>query len=542
MGYHVEKTLASQHDMSQGLTAFTEQIANKAEQWGDNFATIIQRTQLARELGKDIRTINRYLTQLSATGLVEISSKRGRKGGTVIVFNNDKLRFTPTDNPITSETKEAQEIRERVFPTVPKKEPKRRYRTKAQIAEDRALRQAMQNENERLNDIAENRFKVTRDFFDNFTEPDLYFKGYLCAQIYNAYAVIFPENRYNLYKDSDQRIAQSALRAKSRAQCYDVLPNRFVGTPQFAKFVEMARFCLEQEINPLSYLTVQFEYAEWLALAGHARVGAIPYVNSLMSEQAKDRYFNREHFYNVMRAKYGLFKQNSEKTAYIGARFPIISGIYHAWRCGKRTKESLDSIIEEPMKSLAHSGKQVALYGFYSSVLEKIKKSDLSPEKATALRDFLREQVALYSGRHTLSIEQYLMAFPLQIYTVRTTILLEKLDMKYYYAGVGNMNKLTTATDKEFAGFIERGKCIDFSYRANDLFPAVLNTLADYRGLGVDLNLVRSAMQELGEDIIPLDRFGMLDVHRLYDSVISKEEMADIKEQEVENLSYYNYA
>ena len=543
MNQHLTLDTVIQNGMSQGLTDFTEMIASKAQQWGENFATTIQRVQLARELGKDIRTVNRYLAQLDTAGLITIESKRGRNGGTVIMFNKERLRFEPKENPITSDTKEAREIRERVFPTAPKKIPKKRYRSKAQIAEERALRSAIQTENDRLNDIVESTYNITRDFFDNFDDPELYFKGYLCAQMYNAYAVVFPKNRYEFYKDSDPRRAESALKAFNKANSYNVMPDRFVGTHQYATFIELARYCAENEINPLSYLTVQFEYAEWLALAGKARVGAIPYLNTLLCEQAKYRYANRTEFYKEMRREYGLFQLTPEKVGYIGARYPIVSGLLYAFRYGKRTREALDPLLEEPLQSLVPSPKTVALFGFYSQALQAIKDSSLSVEQATELKNYLKEQVALFSARHTLNAEQYVMAFPLQIHVTRCTAVYQKnLNEEDYFSFIGNMSRVTTATDKEFEGFKRKGESIDFSFRANRTFEPTLRLLADYRGLGVDLNLVRSAVQELGEDIIPIDNFGMLDIFRLYDTVIDKETLKAVEEQEEENLAYCKYA
>lgn len=541
MKQYVPREKAKQLSMSQGLVEFTELVASKAQQWGKNFASAIQNRSIALELGKDTRTVTRYIQQLEEKGLIEHTAKRGKNGGTVIVFNTSVLNFEPTENPITSDTKEMREIRERVFPTAPKKMPKKRYRTKAQIAEDRALRSAIESKQNELNDLVESLPYVNREFFDNFDEPDMYFKGYLCAQMYNAYAVVFPKRRYELYKGRDEQISQEGYRSMNRASAYNVLPTRFVGTPQYAKFVELANYCMENDINPLGYLTVQFEYAEWLAQAGKARVGAIPYVNTLLCDQAKHRFLNRKQFYADMRKQYGLFMLSPEPVGFVGAKYPIVSTLFYAYKYGKQTNENLDTLLADPLKALVPSPKTVALFGFYETVKKELDSSDMSPENVTVLKTFMKEQVALFSARHTFSKDQYLLAFPLQIHTARQAVELANMDIEEYYLHIGNSTRQKYATDLEINGYIEDGEAIDFSLRSNVYFERTLRMLAEYRGLGVAPNAVRVALKEFGVEKIPLDTFGMLDINALYDKLLTGEELEETESQNFENAQCFRF-
>lgn len=517
--------IRAQYSLGNGIVEFVERLAKKAQQWGETFATPIRKTTVAEEMGRDTRTVTRYLGQLEELGLVSTEAKRGRNGGTVVVFNTDILNFEPTDNPITSETKEAKEIRERVFPKAPTPKPKRRYRTKLEIAEARILEQKQKSFEERLNDLLERTF-LDRDFFDNFEEPRLYFQGYLIAQMYNAYAVIFPKNRHEFFKDIDVKKSEEGLRSMNKAKSYNVLPARFVGTPQYNKFVEVARYCNENNINPLSYLTVQFERAEHLADIGKARVGAIPYVNTLLCEEARKAYSDNVMFYRKMRNSFNLFGISSSSVPYKGAKYEIIVALRTAYELDRTTRDTFNYLLDELASGAQQSVKQATLLGYYNTTLNALSESELVDEDQQLIRDFLKEQVLLYSRKNSLSSTIYALAFPLQINAVNSVATLKGLDKEMYYTYIGNMYKVTDVNDDEYNSFTERGRTIDFSYNANDTFFSTMRLIADCKGLGVPAGKLGSALQKFGEEKVPLDTFGMLDIERIYDKLIDSDELA----------------
>lgn len=517
--------IRAQYSLGNGIVEFVERLAKKAQQWGETFATPIRKTTVAEEMGRDTRTITRYLGQLEELGLVSTEAKRGRNGGTVVVFNTDILNFEPTDNPITSETKEAKEIRERVFPKAPAPKHKRRYRTKSEIAEARILEQKQKSFEERLNDLLERTF-LDRDFFDNFEDPRLYFQGYLIAQMYNAYAVIFPKNRYEFFKDDDVKKSEEGLRSMNKAKSYNVLPTRFVGTPQYNKFVEVAQYCNENNINPLSYLTVQFERAEHLASIGKARIGAIPYVNTLLCKEARKAYDDNAMFYRKMRNSFNLFGMSSSPVPYKGAKYEIIVALRTAYELDRTSRDSFDYLLDELASGAQQSVKQATLLGYYNTTLNALSESEIADEDKQLIRDFLKEQVLLYSRKNSLSSTIYALAFPLQISAVKSVVTLKGLDKDMYYTYIGNMYKVTDVNDDEYNSFTERGRTIDFSYNANVTFFSTMRLIANCKGLGVPAGKLGSALQQFGEEKVPLDTFGMLDIERIYDKLIDSEELA----------------
>lgn len=95
-----------------------------------------------------------------------------------------------------------------------------------------------------------------------------------------------------------------------------------------------------------------------------------------------------------------------------------------------------------------------------------------------------------------------------------------------YYTYIGNMYKVTDVNDDEYDSFTERGRTIDFSYNANDTFFSTMRLIADCKGLGVPAGKLGSALQKFGEEKVPLDTFGMLDIERIYDKLIDSDELA----------------
>ena len=72
--------------------------------------------------------------------------------------------------------------------------------------------------------------------------------------------------------------------------------------------------------------------------------------------------------------------------------------------------------------------KQATLLGYYNTTLNALSESDLADEDQQLIRDFLKEQVLLYSRKNSLSSTIYALAFPLQISAVNSVATLKGLD------------------------------------------------------------------------------------------------------------------
>lgn len=525
--------LKEKFKLNKGITDFLERVADKSQRWGETVASPIRKTDMAKETGKNPRTITRYINQLEELGLIKTETKRGMNGGTLVVFNTDMLNFEPKENPITSDTKQAKEIREQVFPKAPTKVPKRRYRTKAEIAEARILSEKLKKREDILNDKIEFNV-VTRSFFDSFDEPEAYFKGYLISRMYNAYVTIIPYEKYNRLKNLDEKKAKQQLRAYESSYNYDVLPRRFVGTPQYKKFVELAKYCEENNINPLVYLTVQFDRTEFLISVGKARVGATPYVNTLLCAEAKEAYTNRKLFYRMLQNQYGLYTSINSEATYYGATYPIISGLLNAYNMPQKDLSQLDTAICDLEYKKDIDKKAGTLYSYYTATLKSLGESDVSSEAKESIANFLKEQVANFSSKRGLTSTQYALAFPIQINSARSLLMNEE-DEELLYLLLGNQSRLSNVTNDEAEMFIKQGRKLSMSWWGSQNFSRTMFMLADYYGFKTNISKLGMYIKEFGEEKIPLDSVGMLDVNRIYDVLMTEQEILEIDKNNWEN-------
>ena len=505
--------------MHRGLVDFINKVGDKVTQWGDNIALVMPQKEMAAIADVTRATMNKYMNLMEEKGIAEVETKRGVKGGTVVVFNADMLNFPVVDNPITSDTKEAKEIRDSVYPKMPKKEPKRRYRTKAQIAEDRALKAKQNSWVESLNDQLEEKGKVTRDFFENFENPTLAYQGYVVAQMYNAYASCYPKQLAMFAKEQGdtEQVAKYEKQAGNRRH-YRVMPLRFVGTNQYYQFVKLADFCNRTNTDPLKWLSVQFKRAQFLSDKGKSKVGGVPYVNSLLSESAFDAY-NREVHHEGLKNVWGKSITEGKIIVQCG-QFPIINMLSMMYRDKPLKEERIDKKIKD-MTRLGEYNRESFWLSCYNDIMKKdVAASDLTKEEKKAVMDFVRRSVVQYSGEG-MSMTEYMMHNRIPIGYMKGYASLNKVDDNIYYCGIGNKMGVDL-TDDNVKTMIDQGERVDFSIYGNAEFPLVLELGSVVLGIDMDYNALRSGIQKLGEEKIPLDSSGAFDPQAVYDDLKDK--------------------
>lgn len=531
----LDEKVKTHYDLSKGAFCLLETLAEKSQRWGETVASTVRKTDIATELGNDVRTVTRNINRLKKTGLITTATKRGGNGGTVIVFNTDMLNFDTTDNPITSDSKQAEEIREIVFPKAVVKEPKKRYRTKAEIAEARILQQEANNRISMLNDEIEFA-EVTYDFFDNFEDKRIYFNAYLLSRMYNAYATIVPYQRYERYKGKDDKKAEQYYRIYLRSTTYEVMPRRFVGTAQYTKFVELAQYLADNNIHPLVYLSVQFDRADYLSSIGKARVGATPYVNTLLCDEAKEAYHNNVNFFKGLRRDYNLYECMHSEGTYYGGSFPILVGLLSAYNGEPKNRSQLDSAMRELEFKKDLDKKSNTLYSYYRTTLKVLEESETSEEGKELIKNFLKDQIANFSGKSGMTTTQFALAFPLQHATARH--LLEQdpnfttEDVNLY---LGNQSRLSNVSDEDAKAFMANGSKIYMSWWGASSFQRTMYMLATFYGFNIIPSELGKAINEFGVEKIPLDLAGMLDVSRIYAKTLTDEEIFEIDKNNWDN-------
>ena len=194
-----------------------------------------------------------------------------------------------------------------------------------------------------------------------------------------------------------------------------------------------------------------------------ARANAIPFLNSMKSDDAMERYLRQERYYSWVRNRYNDRKLSKEKVLYIGAKYPIIQALRFAYK-GVTLEADLDHLIDEmslnasTLKPLDYS-----MYGleldandkrhneyvnridkltrYYNTVLADLSESDVSTEDKELITSYSKEQVALYSRKNSLSATQFMLSFPVQILDVKRVVESNGSDISNYFAYVGNLGK-----------------------------------------------------------------------------------------------------
>lgn len=527
-----------QLNITNGFLAFIQEIAGQAKCWGENVASSFQRTAVSEKLGLDVRTVTRYMKDIETKGLGQVQSKRGRNGGTVVVFNQDVLHFDIVDNPMSSETKEADAIRDYFYPRTKKAEPLRKYRTKQEISHDALLSRARKDKEWQLNEELNAMPHVTRAFFNNFDEPELYYRAYLTSRAYNAYASIYPRERmaYHL-QQGDTRLAKFNKKAVEFAKKWDVMPRRFVGSSEYKVFVQLQRTLDERNINPLSYLTTQFEYVTFLAEHKKARRNAIPYVNSLISQEAMDRYNSQARYYRHVRNRYHDRSLSKEEVLFNGAKYPIIQALLWAFegvamkplvqtRLSELILDAYTAQIRDPeLDGLEltqedvyynhHVIKAQKLVELYMRVNEDLLQSEIAEEHKQLIVQYLEDQIVLHAKPDSLSTAQYMLTYPVQLHSIREALVQSEADLERYYGYIGNPSRDYVTTEEEVEHCITQGELIDFSLDGADTFREVGRMLAHDMELGSDTWKLKEALQAYGLEKLPINSFGMLDMTQL---------------------------
>lgn len=533
---YLTETQIRQFNLSSGFLQFVNCIASKSARWGETIATTFQTTKVAEELNVTTRTITNHLKKLQELTLGEVESKRGRNGGTVVVFNQEVLSFNTKTNVVTAETKEADEIRDMMYPRSHKPQPLRRYRTKEEISRDMLLQKARKTKEWELNEKLISLPFVTKAFFyDEMEEPDTYYKAYLISRMYNAYAVTYPRDRMEqALKEGDTHAYKVNKKAMEFAEKWDVLPTRFIGSQQFNTFVRLQRELEAREINPLAYLTVQFDYVTFLAENKKARQSALPFLNSLVSNKTLERYYRQENHIMMMRTKYNLRALTTEKVPYKGMKYPVVSALIQEYLGLK-----LDNVVPKAMEDLyvqltttsqymyttqdpsqmedwerknyASNERAHAIATFGNEVLENLQEATIEERYKETISTFIKEQIALYTPTTEMVDAFQWVSLGTQILATWEA---HKNDENQLFAKafVGNLRAIPASTTKDIERMAERGDLLLFSIEGSDTFKEVARLLGEAYNVGVNTWELKEAIEHYGVEKLPLTANGMLNL------------------------------
>lgn len=526
----------------QTLTAQTynlfEYLLHKAELVKGSLCTIIQKASLALEVDKDRKTLDKYLKELEKEGAVLYGTKRGRNGGTLVLFSDDAVTFPTTETIINSKEKVA-ELMDHFYPRSPKKVPEKNYRSKQEILREKFFQSEAKKEELRLNALLVDQGYPTIDFFNELESPLIGLRAYLLSRLYNSFVVIYPNERKDYYESAkDENNFERASKQLDGYKDYDCLEQEFVGTQAFNHFLKLANLLENAHINPVDYLTSQFSYMNYLEMVGNKKVG-LPFVNTLWSKESFNRHINNYDFWETHYKSHPYFKPAGDMLKSVAWKYPIVTAIMAVYEDPSQYKDrdSYQDIIDT-IESMGYvSNKQRLVITFFRKELLNVANSELETKEKQTLTDYLKRQFSLGLGLNKMTPTVYVTTFPKETmsrileYSEDAT-----RDLRTYYKKIGNVGKVREFNMNDEQMFVRSGYLYDFTMTANKSFPPTLFTIASIRRITLDTETLDKALKSYGEGRLPIGSDGMIDLDMLYKTYLSEKE----REEDIKNYKLFH--
>lgn len=517
--------------LSNQTIEFLEFLAKRVSQFGNNFGLAMNKSDLAEAFGKTPRTVGRYIKELEDLNVIETSVKPGATGGIVIMFTEDKLDFEPQAKPVTAENKTADEVRDLLYPRKPKKKPKKSYRPKSVVAEERLRRKLRNDKSDEQNDMLKSMVYPTKAFWETTEEPELYYQAYLVSRMYNFYAVYYPEMRMNKRESvGDLWGFKLAETYRDTYRDFDILKKGFMGTSTFTNFVNVARFCINNNVAPADYLTVQFDYMEYLHSVKSKSV-YLPFVNALVSPKSVQRWIDTYDYKKQFRKDHPYYAVSPTEIKASGESFPIMTELIRAFNSPfQETPSAYQAQIDVNVDIFMPSMMKIS-WAYSQDVKKAIAESNALDETEKAhLSKFITQETATHMVHNQITTLSTYSSMP-QIAGMRKETMLNEGNWREYFHNVGNTGLEYFDNPLDRATNVKRGYRMDFALFGAYSFLDTMNMLKENRGFNVDYDIVKVAIEKFGERKIPLTPEGFLDVH-----AIRKRELTD--EQIEEEMKY----
>lgn len=509
--------------LSESLNDFVSFLANKVFQFGNKFGIAVKKAELAEAYGRDTRTITRYIKELEEKEVIETSTRTGRNGGVVIMFAENLMDFKPSENPITKVTMSAEEVRDMLYPQKEKKAPNKKYRSKTEIAEEKVLKQRKQTEKDRLNDLLMGMEYPTKEFWMQTPDPELYYRAYLSSRMYNFYAVYYPTARMHKAEAERNKLQfQIYSIERDKYTNFDVLKKGFIGTSNFTNFLKFAKAMVDNKIDPAQYLTVQFDYTQFL-FDNRVANAKLPFINTLVSLKPAQRWFDTEDYHKGFRKEHPYYATSADIVRTAGLGIPILNELVAEFQNPFTNRETAyQEQIDATINNRIHIPKSIeAVWAYGEDVKTKIgESSELEVNEKAELSKFITQEVAThFVSDQELSLVTYASIEQVANKKVAT---MNDTNLRFYYHDIGNSGQMTIDNPIERATNVKRGYKMDFSLFGARSFLNTMNMMKEIKGHKVDYTIVREAIEKFGERKIPLTSDGFLDVQAIRGKVMNE--------------------
>lgn len=506
-GVYLESSIV---DLKPNILDFLTKIVEKAKEVKD-FAISFKKKELADMTGKDSRTITRYLNELEQKNIIETKGRRGRSGGTVILFNTELIRFDTSEKALIN-SDEPISIDDIIEKKLPKKQPEqkkptRNRRTKRQMLEAQILKGEQQSENDKLNqELIELGGVPNWAWFQKTKDPVGNYRTYLLSRMYNRYAVLFTD-RHN----DEVRYFEEGNLVPVVSNDYDVLPADFYGSSKWAHFEKFRLFIEENRIEPAVYLSAQFARSVFTASARKSKT-MLPFVNALISDGSYDVFRQYCQFQADYSQTYRSYQQ-------IPSKFMddfVIRALDEAYDSADHNLGLLQyrHSFKDFFEGVGSTEKEDCLMLFYHLTKDSLKKRNVSKKTRETIKKFVLLQSMIQTGGIN-RLPGYLILGSEHTQVVLASIAklcnsAEEVQQLQQRA-LGLLTNPTASEDEQMKSGLKN--MIQLSIL--DETRQVLNLIMERKGLYLSLADLNEAFREYGKDRLPLDDLSILDIDKI---------------------------
>ena len=506
-GVYLESSIV---DIKPRVLEFLTKIVEKAKEVKD-FAISFKQKELADITGKDTRTVSRYLHELEELDIIKTKGVRGRAGGTVILFNRELIRFDTSDKALinSDEPITIDDVVERKLPKKVKepKEKTRNRRTKVQMMEAELLKGEKQSKFDQLNKEAQELGGVPNwEWFQKTDNPVGNYRTYLLSRVYNRYAVLFTDQH-----NSNVMAFNEGNMLPTVSNDYDVMSADFYGSSKWAQFEKFRLFCEENDIDPIVYLSAQFDRSIFTASAKNTKK-MLPFVNALTGDASYDVYQHYVKYRKEFSHSYQVYK-------FIPIKFAddfVIRALDEAYETAESSKGLLQfrTHIADFLEGLGFSEREDHLLDFYRMTEADLHKKNVSLKTRDTIKKFVLLQSMIQSGGAN-SLPGYFIVGSEQTQVMLASIASPDMTADEIY------DMKTTALGMLIAPKASRDEQTKigskYFYQYNVLYETrkVLQLIMERRGLHLSLADLSAAFKEYGKENIPVDDYSLLDVDQI---------------------------
>lgn len=510
---------------------FLSVLVEKAKEAKD-YVLALKKKELAEAVGRDVRTVTRYLKTLEKEEIIQIKGRKGRAGGTVILFNPEYIKFETSEKALVNldNVDDIERIMEEKYPKKEQEQKpnKRKRRTKKQMIEAQILQEKRNSKLKSLNDDIERLGGIPNwEWFKKTDDPVGNYRTYLLSRLYNRYAVLFTD-----WHNSEVMNGGEGNKVAFISNDYDVLPLRFYGSSRWYQFEKLRKFLEENRIEPAPYLSAQFSRSVFDSSRRKTK-DCLPFVNALISDTCYEAYLQYCDYQKKVSHTYAAYQV-------VPARFMgdfVVQAIADAYRTAESGNGFLEIrwAVDDFLTGESSSDREDALLAFYRITDRELKNKKVSFKT----RDTIKKYLVLQSLIQTGGVKKLPKSIILGLEMSRAVLKSisdhteDKEQARYlrkYALGVLTHPDLTKEEQ------VERGGWYNYQYNVLYETPHILRLIMERKGMYISMRELNEAFKEYGRDKIPVDDYSMLDVDQIVRFVSNKVEVAEPQEIRHEDI------